>query len=111
MRKDKLIALLEAIEGNPEILLWNGMVGDWMDISEAVEGRLVKRTLKDHMTGFKRGDEKIAQRTYRNLQWESNEFVTNEDIKNKFYKKKKVVYLDAKPRNVKTWDRLGSISY
>jgi hypothetical protein len=32
MKKSKLIEMLNRLEGDPEIKLWNGMVGDWMDM-------------------------------------------------------------------------------
>ena len=32
MLKSQLIALLEALPGDPEITLWNGLVRDWQDI-------------------------------------------------------------------------------
>lgn len=34
MKKDKLIELLQSIEGNPDIYIWNGYVEDYMDISK-----------------------------------------------------------------------------
>lgn len=44
MKKDKLIKLLLSIEGNPDILLWNGYAMDWMDIKGLEEAELVKMT-------------------------------------------------------------------
>jgi hypothetical protein len=37
MRKNDLIKLLQEIDGNPEVSLWNGFVGDWMPISKEIE--------------------------------------------------------------------------
>ena len=53
----------------------------------------------------------LLEKQYRKFQWESNEFVTSEDIASKRYKMKKVIYIDAKTRGVKTFDRFGSIKY
>lgn len=45
MKKNKLIELLQQIEGNPEIVIWNGYVDDYMNISTDVEKiTLVKET-------------------------------------------------------------------
>lgn len=34
MRKNQLIELLQQLKGNPEIVVWNGLVGDIMPIAE-----------------------------------------------------------------------------
>ena len=49
MKKNELIAKLQAIKGNPEIVLWNGTVGDYQHIGSLVEGDLVKQTLHDYI--------------------------------------------------------------
>lgn len=47
MKKNKLIELLQTIEGNPDIYLWNGFVGDWVDIDpNFVEDYLVKESVE-----------------------------------------------------------------
>lgn len=37
MRKNKLIELLNEIDGNPEIVTWNGYVGDWMPFNTSAK--------------------------------------------------------------------------
>ena len=44
MKKNKLIELLLSIEGNPDVVIWNGYVGDWMDIKALEKSELVKMT-------------------------------------------------------------------
>lgn len=44
MRKNDLIAKLQNIKGNPEVVLWNGFVGDYQHLAEPTEGDLVKKT-------------------------------------------------------------------
>jgi len=44
MKKNDLIKLLNGLKGNPEVLLWNGYVGDYMHIRCLSEGDLVKKT-------------------------------------------------------------------
>ena len=45
------------------------------------------------------------------IQWELNEYIDEEDIANKRYKKKSVVFIQPKKRGVSTFDRIGSIEY
>jgi hypothetical protein len=46
MKKSKLIAMLNALPGDPDIKLWNGMVGDWMEIDpNLVPQELVRMNL------------------------------------------------------------------
>ncbi len=128
MRKDKLIALLQSIKGNPDIVLWNGMVGDWMDVSpKLVDHSLVKISFDHYVKTVEfeekrnRNDwdhklsnaevEKLKRSYQKHYGWEMNEFVTTDDVKEGRYKEKQVVIINAKPRGVKTWDRLGDIEY
>lgn len=128
MKKNKLIELLNSIEGNPEIVLWNGLVGDYQDISSnLIDDSLVKRTLKDYLhhveleraRSYNDWDRKLSESEIKDLEtnykqivdWELNDYVTSEDIKQKRYTAKKIVLLQPKLRNAKHFDRLGSISY
>jgi hypothetical protein len=128
MKKSKLIEMLNAIPGNPDIKLWNGMVGDWMEIDpKLIEQVLVKQTLEHWLEMCRYQDrrdkkdpdyqmppEEIAELTkrYSKLhQWEMNPFVTLEDVENKRYRAKNVLIMQAKSRGVKTFDRMGDISY
>jgi len=130
MRKSKLIELLTAIEGNPDIKLWNGYVGDYMDIeSELVPTRLVKMT-EAHMLEMVRleqalhdgadpktfkmssDEEEHTRACYKKYhEWEHNQFVTDGDIKAKRYKKKDIWILSAKLRGKTSGDRVGTMSY
>ena len=128
MKKDKLIKLLESIQGNPDIVLWNGMVDDWMDISPKLShDALVKVSFDQYVDRVRyevyveksNGNphakedtiDELRESYRKHIKWEHNDFVTEEDIKEKRYLKKSVVFMDAKPRGVDTFDRLGSISY
>lgn len=129
MKKSKLIKLLNTIEGDPDIVLWNGMVGDWMDISpKLVETTLVKETfarylrfvemekkrdLNDFSAELTPEEVEECKVDYKleKFDWEMGEFVPDKAIAEGHYKEKRVVFLDAKPRGVDTWDRLGKISY
>lgn len=122
--------MLNALPGDPDIKLWNGMVGDWMEISpELVESDLVRMNLAYWLESCRLEDcherkdweyqmpaEEIAELTKRHNsgkvnKWEMNPYVTREDIEAKRYSLKKVLILQAKVKGESTWDRLGSMSY
>ena len=128
MKKSKLIEMLNRLEGDPEIKLWNGMVGDWMDISkELVPSDLVKQTLehwlemcrieacKDRQDrDYQLPAEEVARlkKDYNKVNtWELNPFVTLEDVKEKRYKLKNIYILNAKRKGVTDFDRVGDIEY
>lgn len=127
MKKDKLIKLLLSIEGNPDILLWNGYAMDWMDIKGLEESELVKMTKDYYIASVEREKrleredleytlpesekEKLHTSYKKDVLWEMGEFIHHEDIKKGRYERKKVVYLRAKLRSIKTYDRIGEISY
>lgn len=127
MRKNDLIKYLEGIKGNPEIVLWNGFVGDFQHIDSVSEQRLVKQTL-DHYLEMCRLEEAIDLKDMTHqlsrpakeqltdyykttFEYEINEYVSSEDVKSKKYQAKKVYIIDTKPRGKKTFDRRGSIKY
>ena len=128
MKKSKLIAMLNALPGDPDIKLWNGMVGDWMDIStELVPSDLVKETLEHWLEMCRLEDcvqrkdweyqmpkeevERLTKNYSKLHKWEMNPYVTLEDVKKKHYKLKKVFILQAKVKGESYWDRQGSVSY
>jgi hypothetical protein len=128
MKKSKLIEMLNRLEGDPEIKLWNGMVGDWMDISkELVPSDLVKQSLEHWLEmcrvqecrhrrdwDYQLPAEEVAQlkKDYNKVNtWELNPFVTLEDVKEKRYKLKNIYILNAKRKGVTDFDRVGDIDY
>lgn len=50
MKKNTLIKMLQDIKGNPDIFLWNGIVGDYQDIKTISEFDLLKRTFEDYVS-------------------------------------------------------------
>ena len=128
MKKSKLIEMLNQLEGDPEIKLWNGMVGDWMDIDrELVPSDLVKQSLEHWLEmcrvqecrhrqdwDYQLPAEEVAalKKDYNRINtWELNPFVTLEDVQEKRYKLKNIYILNAKTKGVKAFDRLGDIDY
>jgi hypothetical protein len=128
MRKNDLIKLLQETKGNPEIVLWNGIVGDYMQIdNKLVEGELSKMTFEgllhyyslecktdknDWNYELTEEEKQGLLKNYKdNYKWEINQFVTQKDIKSKTHKSKRVLYINAKRSGKCHNDRLGSISY
>jgi hypothetical protein len=128
MRKNDLIKLLQETKGNPEIVLWNGIVGDYMQIdNKLVEGELSKMTFEGllHYYSLERKRDKndwnyelteeekqgLLKNYKDNYKWEINQFVNREDIKRKTHKSKRVLYINAKISGKSHNDRLGSIYY
>lgn len=128
MRKSELIKMLESIEGNPEIVLWNGFVGDYMHIDpKPIKGDLVKMTESYYLESCRMGDAvhlkkwdyqlpkdeiEFLKKNYKKVcKFEVNSYVTLDDIKEKKYTKKRVVFLNAKIRGEKYSDRLGDMCY
>ena len=132
MKKSKLIELLQDIEGDPDIKLWNGFVGDWADIDpKFVEQELVKESWqhkynclvwewqRDNNTfnpppvGIDNELREYAKQQFKQQQWElPNPWVESKDY-NEWYgkQKKRIVILNHKERGKTHSDRVGSMSY
>ena len=114
MRKDKLIKILQNIKGNPEVVLWNGFVDDWMPILEPFVfelARIKKSALKNliekqHNTSIT--DDHLNE-SFKNYSWvEVDEYTSKYKT---MYNTKKVILINAGSRNKHTYDRGGRISY
>lgn len=134
MRKQDLIAKLHAIPGNPEVMLWNGIVQDFVPIGNIGSHELVKITKEwfvrcirneeylDRLDPYNpkihsqvmctsiHSDEEL-EKLYCKEKYEFNEFVYNDDIKQKRYKKKRILAIDAKVTGRSYYDRLGTVEY
>lgn len=119
MRKNDLIRVLQGIKGNPEIVLWNGFIEDWMHISnEARKITLVKqsREFLERMLRAERGSappKEVLDSVYRSQEWDlPNVFVTGKEFNEHYGKNVKKVYaLEFKSRGKRIFDRLGAIEY
>ena len=128
MKKSKLIKLLNELKGDPDILLWNGHVGDWVDIdSNLVETDLVRETFEGYCTSLKYeraaelrdGSYEIPEDEIRELKkifptisaWDFNACVTEEHIKQRKYKKKSVIMIQPKDRDRKSFNRSFTLEY
>jgi len=134
MRKNKLIELLQQIEGNPEVHFWNGFVEDFMPISENIDSFILVKESKDfifknlifkHMREYNILDENevadevrerlkvVADDAFKRREWDfPNEYVPEDEYKTRYGNhRKKICLIQAKPRGKTTWDRMGNIDY
>lgn len=130
MTKNQLIAILQTIEGNPKICIWNGYVSDYNEVEKVDMLELVKETvdfiestLKDEYRvenkvatipeEVKKDILNTAKSLHKQAKWDlPNPYVTGERFKRWYgMKSKKMVLLTSKPRNKTSHDRLGSIDY
>jgi hypothetical protein len=131
MKKNKLIELLQAIDGNPDIYLWNGFVEDWVDINpNFTEDYLVKQSIdhklnclkmewcRDNNTFEIPDDVVVSISEYANKlaakeKWDfPNRYVEQSEFKKWYGKsKKRIILIDAKHKGASYSDRLGSMNY
>lgn len=127
MRKNDLIAKLQQIKGNPEVMLWNGFVSDFVPFGTISEQDLVKITWEHYLDmcriedclkrkdfDFKHSEEDIVRlkQSYKqHCNWEYNEFIYKDDIEQKRYKSKRIVSIEVKVTGKQAFNRLGTICY
>jgi len=135
MKKKKLVECLHSqCNETTEVVLWNGVVGDYQDIGEVRLIDLVRMTKSYWMEtlrleairtkylqtkqppdwDYQLPEEELRQieKDYkRSCVWETNAYVSEEDIKLGRYMTKTVAMLVAKPRGIQYNDRIGSIDY
>lgn len=56
-------------------------------------------------------EKKDFSQSYERQLYEHNEFVEKADLERKHYKQKQVVMIQGKSRGIRTFDRIGGISY
>jgi hypothetical protein len=117
MRKNELIELLNSIDGNPEVFLWNSCVGDIQPLIKLnkdvlqktkVEYFLKLLNLEEKESGKSPSTLDDAKRLLKKMHWERNKFISLDD---KNHRKKSIVVLEPGEAGKTSWDRLGSIKY
>lgn len=127
MKKNTLIKLLQNIKGNPDIVLWNGFVDDYMHISKDIgEIILAKKTKKgieqDLQFVYFQNTGKVLDMTSDDIKAKVQERYTSQkfgDIndytferdKDYYGKTKTMVCLNFELRHKEVFDRLGTIKY
>ena len=109
MRKNQLIEILKSIKGNPEIMIWNGLVEDVQPIGkEIVECKLFKlsfegykervnlqRVLKDNLPELPDDELKALYKKHKIGQYESFNYYAPDD-NDKAYNKRLCMLLSQK---------------
>lgn len=123
MKKEQLILLLQTIEGNPDILIWNSLVSDYMDICpKLIDTELVKESkqhflkcveLENYRLGRTSASKDELDRLYKNREWDfPNPYFAEDELKDYCGRnRKKVVLINVMNRGKLSFDRNGSIRY
>lgn len=114
MKKNDLIKMLLGIEGNPDVLMYNGSVCDWQHVAlklvvlkrikKSVHGEIIKKE-RPYLTN----DQVSSKLKKRKENWSLNEIGLMEDAR--VYESKKAILLSGKRRGIKVFDRAGTIEY
>lgn len=124
MRKNQLIEILKNIKGNPEIMIWNGLVEDVQPIAkEVVECKLYKlsfegykervnlqRVYRENLPELLDDELKALYKKHKIGQYEAFNYYAPDD-NDKAYNKKTVFVLEPKVTGKTHFDRLGTITY
>lgn len=126
MKKNDLIKKLQAIKGNPDIVIWDGLVCDFMHIGEIQHTELFKQCFEHvkMICSYRYGenghvlkdvpptDEEIKE-MMKSRTWEfPNPYADAKTRKEWYGKNKKTIFMLVPKLRGKTYqDRLGNISY
>jgi len=110
MRKSKLIELLNNVPGNPEVVVWNGLVDDIVPIKKLVVDQMVKES-REYLTRCHPPNE--VEELLKQQIWEfPNSFVTLEEYTKHYGKRRKnVIILEPKVTGKTYSDRIGKMYY
>ena len=130
MKKSDILEMLDDLDDDTEVYIWNGLVGDFQDIDpNIVDVTLACRTKENYRrdcimdyyqdTGRRvETDEDIevidemAKDFNPNEEYElANSFMTQEMLDKTYSDQKTVKVINVLPRNKVMHDRLGTISY
>lgn len=122
MKKNDLIKYLEQIEGNPEVVLWNGFVQDWMHLAVPGTVSLYKMSPEYRIRCIQnerfvdglpelREDEIKSLKKLSKEDWQVDGCISEDDIKEGRFKKKKVIMIQPNLRGRSTYDRIGRLEY
>lgn len=119
MRKNDLIKMLNEIEGNPEIVIWNASVGDWMHIEKpkVYTFNRLKKSFKIKSINNERFRDHLPDLTEEEIKKvENDDFELGEGntfgiLKDEYFENRSRIVLSTKSRGIKSFDRLGNIEY
>lgn len=124
VRKNQLIEILKSIKGNPEVMIWNGLVEDMQPIEkEILECKLFKlsfegykervnmqRAHKDNLPELPDDELKLLYKKHKVGQYEVFNYYPPDD-NDKAYNKKTVFVLEPKATGKTHFDRFSTITY
>lgn len=128
MRKNDLIKKLQEIEGNPEVFMWNGYVGDVMPLSADMQkSSLVKESFEEYSYWLRLeeeygsrkeidkvpySDQEVKHLYNKVVKWELICNTHHSPVRDKFKEhKRNILILTAKTTGKSHWDRNGTLSY
>ena len=130
MRKNDLIKLLESFEGNPEVMLWNGFVSDFMPIQDLKQVKLFKESEEHRLTSLtyeyqyeRKSQEPIPKEDMDKLRERAKKQTANKPYELPNYyldpqhyslwydRTKKIIGIHPKTTGKKLTDRMGSMEY
>lgn len=119
MKKNKLIELLQAIKGNPDILFYNGFAEDWQEIIPKLNEQILFKESLPHYLESVRQEQALKsnnscyelseafksklckQYSKPSNRYNFNDFITKDDVKSGAWLQKRVFFLEFKARGLK----------
>lgn len=115
MKKNELIELLSQMKGNPDVVVWNGFVEDWMPLGKPEKASLVQQSKKKslHFHNLRRINKGLEPETDASKMAPSEWTFGERKLEGVeiYDKKKNVIMLVMRKRGISTFDRMGDIEY
>lgn len=116
MKVKDLKVKLDGLLISKDIHVWNGMVQDFQVIGDVHIAVLHRQSLKQYSMMYKceepdASEAEIVQCYKKNIKWEFNSFVRQEDVDAGWYDRKEIYIIEPKARGISTFDRAGGFSY
>lgn len=116
MKKNKLIELLQNINGNPDIVIWNGLTEDYHHINKIELVYLYKQSKEKRLKDI--NNERLREglvpvtEIFGNCNYEfPNQYFDDQDISHYYDKRKKVWMIEPKLRNKISPGRTCNLKY
>lgn len=120
MRKDDLIKMLSEIDGNPEVMVWNGYAQDYMPTTKesVTVDKLYKHNFEWYRCARTKGgridiDESVLIAEYKKEGYDQpNPFYLEDDMKHVYTNRPKtIIVISPGMANKSAYDRYGKIGY
>ena len=124
MKKSKLIRLLNTVKGDPDVLVWNCQLSDYVDIEhQLTHSHLVRMTFEwycklleyDRIAEKQDPDYRIPESELPELQkaydaetgWGVNDLINYKDVSARKYHRKYVLFMKTKGRGLRAVKRFA----